>query len=218
MIPLFDDRSERWLRPVTWVVILLNMTASLIVFNLPDETAAAVFNDYSIFSSSGFDLGNFIFRAIVSMHLHAGIVHLLSNMLFLFAFGISLENILGKAWFIMLYYAAGITGWACYYYFSSSELPAVGASGAISGLMASYLILFPKARFLSVWFILWVVRFLYVPAWIYITFWIILQMCSFLFISGSDVAYEAHVGGVACGLALGALLKFTIVKKAEAKK
>jgi len=121
-------------------------------------------------------------------------------MLFLYAFGTSIENKLGRVRFLVLYFGAGFTGSLFFSLYPNTTLPVIGSSGAISGLLAAYLIIYPKAKFLSLWIILWMVSFIFVPAWIYISFWILEQLASFALVRNADIAYQSHIGGIVFGI------------------
>ena len=133
-----------------------------------------------------------------SMFLHGGWMHLIGNMWFLWIFGDNVEERLGTARFIVFYLVAGVVG-ALAQVFSSpaSQVPMVGASGAIAGVLGGYLMLYPHAKvvtFVAIPF-LWHLRDL--PAWIFLGFWFLGQ---FLISSTSGVAWMAHVGGFLAGL------------------
>jgi len=142
------------------------------------------------------------------MFLHGGIMHVGGNMLFLWVFGDNLEERYGKATFITLYVATGVIAALAYAIPNPSSLePAIGASGAISGLMGAYLVLFPSNK-LKFFMFRRVVR---VHAAYYLTIFISLQIWySYKFFEGgSEVAFLAHVGGFVAGAALAFLFKKT---------
>jgi len=140
------------------------------------------------------------------MFLHGGWMHLGGNMLYLWIFGDNLEHRMGRARFLVFYLACGIAAGLAHIVFNSgSTVPTVGASGAISGVLGGYLLLFPKNR----------VRILTrggiaaVPAFYVLGFWIFIQfvnsagaMARTSDTGGGGVAYLAHVGGFVAGLAL----------------
>lgn len=216
MIPLYDDIKKDSFGFLIWIILIINIIVSFIIFRLPIEKAQYIVENFSITSISGSNPFSFLLKSLFSLNIHGDFWHLLTNMLFLVAFGLSLENRIGKLWFSVLYFGAGISG-CLWYSLLQSKLPLVGASGAISGLMATYLILFPKARLLSFWLILWIVRFLYIPAWFYVGVWIILQIILSIFDKGSYVAYEAHLGGILFGSVFGIIAKKLFIKGKETK-
>lgn len=141
-----------------------------------------------------------------SMFLHGGWLHLAGNMLFLWIFGDNIEDEMGHIWFLIFYLACGV-GAAFIHILAdpSSTVPTVGASGAIAGVMGGYLLLFPKARVDIFFFFIIFFRIFPVPAWITLCAWLALQFFGGFSSpdpDGGGVAYWAHVGGFAVGLAL----------------
>lgn len=146
------------------------------------------------------------------LFLHAGIAHLLGNLYFLYVFGDNVEDVLGKTRFIVLYLVTGIVGALLHVGLAPDPtIPLIGASGAISGVMGAYVLLFPHVR---IWVILFVVRFP-VKALYYLIFWIGFQIVMWAVASKpgkADVAWMAHVGGFLAGLAISyVMLKFSPV-------
>lgn len=138
-----------------------------------------------------------------SVFLHAGIIHLLGNLLFLWVFGRTLEGLFGHRNFLIAFPLLGMAGnlvhWVIY---PNSDIPVIGASGAISALMGAYLGLFPRAR-VRILFWLAVPLGIWAPrAWLPLSVWIALQLHSVLTGEGevSGVAYAVHVGGFVVGL------------------
>ena len=142
-------------------------------------------------------------KIIPSMFTHASIFHLLGNMYFLWILGDNVEDVLGAAKFLFIYFAAGIIGFIVSGLVGPFHVPHVGASGAIAGIMAAYVLLFPKARFLLRFFI-----FLVFPlySWAYMLFWIGIQLLIALR-GNSHVSWSAHLAGFAAGFILTSLLK-----------
>lgn len=142
-----------------------------------------------------------------SMFLHAGWDHILGNMLFLFVFGIHVERSMGAVRYLLFYLICGMGANALEILTSlGSNLPGLGASGAISGVLAGYLLMYPSSHIktlIPLGFLFWAAR---VPAWIFIGLWFVLQLVEGLTtvsdVTGGGVAYFAHVGGFVTGLAL----------------
>jgi len=142
-----------------------------------------------------------------SMFLHAGWAHILGNMLFLFVFGIHVERSMGSARYLAFYLICGLGANALEILTSlGSSLPGLGASGAISGVLAGYLLLYPSSHvrtLIPLGFFYWAAR---VPAWIFIGLWFLLQLFDGLAwlsdATSGGVAYSAHVGGFVTGLLL----------------
>jgi membrane associated rhomboid family serine protease len=143
-----------------------------------------------------------------SMFMHGGILHIAFNMLFLWIFGNNIEDSMGRPRFMAFYLLAGIVAAYTQALLSpNSTLPAIGASGAIAGVLGGYLLLYPRARVLTLVFIIFFVTLIEIPAVIMLGIWFVLQFLPALgqvsshATGGGGVAYWAHVGGFAFGLA-----------------
>jgi membrane associated rhomboid family serine protease len=143
---------------------------------------------------------------VTSMFLHGGLLHLLFNMLFLWIFGNNIEDALGHISFVIFYLLCGIAASFAHAFFNAaSDTPVIGASGAISGILGAYLILYPRARVQVALFFIRVVR---VPAWFFLIVWIAFQLIQGLPSLGADagraggVAWLAHIGGFVAGIVL----------------
>ncbi|MFH2037647.1 MAG: rhomboid family intramembrane serine protease [Candidatus Zixiibacteriota bacterium] len=138
-----------------------------------------------------------------SMFLHGGFMHLAGNMLFLWIFGNNIEDYLGPIKFLFFYILAGLAAAFLFVVFSpNSEIPMVGASGAIAGVLGAYLVLFPHARVITLVWIFFLIRIIRLPAKFMLGFWFFYQL--FMSLSdiggmGGGVAWLAHVGGFAFG-------------------
>lgn len=152
---------------------------------------------------------------ISSMFLHGGLMHLGGNMLFLWIFGDNIEAKFGRAKFLGIYLAWGIAaGFAHIIIDPLSAIPAVGASGAISGILGAYLVMFPRANIMTFLMLGFFWRMMHIQAKWFLPFWLIFQNILPFFISGfgiagGGVAYMAHIGGFVVGLATGYLYKKT---------
>lgn len=146
---------------------------------------------------------------LTSMFLHAGWLHILGNMLFLYIFGDNVEDRVGHARYLIFYLLCGTCAalaqlWSA----PHSRMPMVGASGAIAGVMGAYFCLYPRARIVTLIFLFIFIDFIEVPAFFFLAFWFVLQFISgaATAISGSaaqgGVAWWAHIGGFLCGVAL----------------
>lgn len=147
-----------------------------------EDSAAPVFPDKNIWLA-----------AVVSMFLHGGIGHLISNMWFLGIFGNNVEEAYGTVGYLLLYLAAGVAATAAFVYSNpEATAPLIGASGAIAGILGAYLVLFPTHRVLTIF----IVFFVHVPAGAYLILWLFLQFAY----QQPGVAWEAHVGGFIFGV------------------
>ncbi len=137
---------------------------------------------------------------VTSMFMHGSWMHLLGNMLFLWIFGNNIEDNLGRGKFLLFYLLSGIGASLVHVIFHwNSLMPVVGASGAVSGVMGAYLILFPRARVRTLVFIFILVTFIDIPAFIFLIIWFVMQ---FLYVGSSGIAWMAHVGGFILGIYL----------------
>lgn len=143
---------------------------------------------------------------VTSQFLHAGWLHLLGNMLYLWIFGNNIEDRFGRAAFLAFYLAGGIAaGLTQVAIDPDSDIPMVGASGAIAATLGAYLVLYPRARITSLVFLGFFYQLINVPAVIVLAFWIVLQLIdgfASLGVSEIDggVAFFAHIGGFAFGV------------------
>jgi membrane associated rhomboid family serine protease len=134
---------------------------------------------------------------LTSMFVHGGLFHLLGNMLYLWIFGNNIEDYLGKVRFVLFYLLAGLGASATHVIFHpNSQLPMVGASGAIAGILGAYLVLYPRARVLTL-VLFWIVP---VPATLLLILWFLGQVMNVGL--GGGVAWFAHIGGFLIGVLL----------------
>ena len=146
-----------------------------------------------------------------SMFMHGGLMHFGGNMLYLWIFGDNIELRFGRAKFLGIYLAWGVVaGLAHMAIDPNSVIPAVGASGAISGVLGAYLVIFPRARILTLMFYM----FIHVQARWFLPFWLVFQNLIPFFVggfgvAGGGVAFMAHIGGFAIGVATGFAYKKT---------
>lgn len=150
---------------------------------------------------------------LTSMFMHGGLLHLGGNMLYLWIFGNNIEDRLGRVKFILFYLASGIVASMAFVATApQGDIPLVGASGAIAGILGAYLISYPRARVVTVLFIFYFIRIARIPALYVLGFWFILQVFNglpALGSSGGGVAWFAHIGGFLFGLVV---FKFFVKK------
>jgi membrane associated rhomboid family serine protease len=141
---------------------------------------------------------------LFSMFLHASLLHIAGNMLFLWIFGNNVEDRLGHVGYLVFYLAAGLIATGAYVLVNaSSTVPLLGASGAIAAVMGTYLVFFPRAPIRTLILIPPIILWPRLPAWVLLTVWFVLQ---FVLSPGSGVAWVAHVAGFAFGAVVGWLL------------
>jgi len=136
-----------------------------------------------------------------SMFLHGSILHLFGNMLYLWIFGNNIEDYLGPFRFILFYFLSGLGASLVHIFFNpNSQVPMIGASGAIAGVLGAYLILYPGARVLTFVFLFFFIRIIPVPAALVLGLWFIAQVMNIGI--GGGVAWFAHIGGFLVGIFL----------------
>jgi membrane associated rhomboid family serine protease len=213
-IPLKDLNPSRTYPFVNITLILANIAAFLYTLGLeatlPRGVYEALLFSYSTVPARfpAFLMGSTSFQVsflplVTSMFLHSGLLHLAGNMLFLWIFGDNVEDFFGHITYLFFYLVCGVGAGLLHVLFNlHSNTPAVGASGAISGVMGAYLLLYPRARVLTLVFIFP----LPVPAVIFLGLWYLMQ-----FFAGIDalghgisggVAWWAHIGGFLLGMLL----------------
>ena len=206
MIPIRDYNPTRRPSFLTWGLILINFAVYFYLVQNPVMDQSAI-QKYALVPAD-ISAGRHLSTLVTSMFLHANLLHVGGNMLFLWIFGNNVEDRLGEIKFLIVYFAAGIAGSLLQVFITpSSTIPTLGASGAISGLLAAYVLYYPRARVLT--FIV-PIFFVTLSAWVFIGYWIALQaLNAFLSIgvTGGGVAFFAHVGGFVTGLILAILLR-----------
>ncbi len=212
MLPLRDDNPRRSFPFVTLVLIALNVLAFLWQLSLGPALDAALMS-IGFIPARFWIPGNWIpdlFTIVVSMFLHGGFLHIGANMLYLWIFGDNVEDRIGHARFGLFYLVCGFGATLAHAFFSAgSEIPAIGASGAIAGVLGAYLVLYPTARVTTVIPIFIFITVREIPAIVILGFWFVLQLFSgvgsLATTGGQDlggVAYWAHIGGFVLGLLL----------------
>ena len=206
MFPIRDHNPSQGTPWVTWVLIAANI---LIFLSYAPALAdprllASVWDDWALVPAEVI-AGEDRSTIVTSMFLHGGWMHLIGNMLFLWVFGDNMEDEMGHAGFLAFYLAAGVAAALAQIASNpATEVPMVGASGAIAGVMGGYLLLFPKAKVDVLFIIVILIRIIPIPAWIVLGAWFALQIASGAMTptEGGGVAYWAHAGGFAAGAIL----------------
>jgi len=214
MIPIRDTIPSRHVPVTTWALIAINLTAFFWQLTLPAEAARnaiflfgivpARFTNPTWAADVGFPHSFLPF--ITTMFLHGGWLHVIGNMWVLWIFGDNVEDRMGPLRFLVFYLACGVAAGLIHVVTNArSQVPAVGASGAIAGVMGAYLVLYPRAQILAMFPIFFWPIFFHVPAWVYLGFWFLLQFFSgaVSFAGGGQaegIAWWAHIGGFAFGI------------------
>jgi len=212
MIPLRDDNPSSSRPIVTWLIIATDVLIFTYMLTLGSEAALNRF--ILAFAAIPGEITGRIGSApvseyptlITSMFLHGGWLHLIGNMLYLWIFGDNVEDLMGHGGFLVFYLVTGLAAvWTHILLNPGSRVPLIGASGAIAGVLGAYLVLFPRARILSLVPFGIFSRLVAVPAIFFLPFWFILQLFSGLGSlrgEGAGVAFWAHVGGFVAGVVL----------------
>ncbi len=202
MIPLGDENPSKSLPLVMWILILLNVLVFLSEFAHGSNGYEQMITAFGLTPYSIIREGYYL-TFFTSMFLHADVFHLGGNMLFLYVFGDNIEDRCRHTSFLVYYLLSGIGASALHIGLDPySTIPTIGASGAISGVLAGYVVLFPHARIRTLVSLGWFIRVARIPAYLMIGSWFLYQLVYALFVSESTVAYWAHVGGFIMGLVL----------------
>jgi hypothetical protein len=214
MLPLKDDQPSYSTPYVNWFLIVLNILIYLFQATLDrrsSELLAMQFGEVPahlaafLAGSHRYSVPQVVLPFFTSMFLHGGWAHVLGNMWFLYIFGDNVEDYLGHFKYLVFYLMSGVIAMATQVaIYPHSNVPTIGASGAIAGVLGAYLVLYPRARVLT-WFFVFIV---YIPAWFVLGEWFVMQ---FLYGTASlsaaqagrdlgGVAFWAHVGGFVAGM------------------
>jgi membrane associated rhomboid family serine protease len=225
MIPLRDDNPTEITPVVTVAFIVMCVLVFLYEISLPASTNEAFVYMYGAIPAVVFGYVQLppelmslpaYGTLISSMFLHGGWMHLIGNMLYLWIFGNNIEDVMGHAKFIVFYGVCGVLAALSHAYIDpESTIPMVGASGAISGVLGAYLLLYPRARVLVFIPIGFFSQMIYVPAALVLGLWFVLQVLSggmSFGHEGGGVAFFAHIGGFLAGMVLIGLFKHPHVR------
>jgi membrane associated rhomboid family serine protease len=212
MIPLRVDIQRHSIALFNGLLILLNIAVFFYELSLPAQQGQALVFAFGLtpaqiqllFASPGITLGQAFLPMLTSMFLHGGWMHLLGNMLFLWVFGSSVEEALGHFQYVVFYLFCGVGSAIVHTAFNwGSRIPTVGASGAISGVMGAFIVLFPRARVTTLIPALFLFFTVQIPAFLMMGYWFLIQVFSGVASLGvsnqGGVAWWAHVGGFLLG-------------------
>lgn len=214
MFPLHTTVYARHVPVVTWVIVAVNTLVFLVEVELPKENLEQVMYLFGLVPARfthpgwaervGFPLHDY-WPYVTSMFLHGGLLHIVGNMWTLAVFGRNVEDQMGPLRYLVFYMLCGIvSGIAHTMINAGSELPAIGASGAIAGVMGAYLVMYPKSRVVVMVLIVIFPFFFDLLAVFYLVFWFLLQLFSGVMelsktSSAGGIAVWAHVGGFLFG-------------------
>lgn len=212
IFPIGDEQVQGGHRPIlAYLLIGINLVAFFFELSIPAGDQQAFIQTYGMIPSE-IVRGQDLYTLLTNMFLHAGWMHLIGNMLFLWVFGDNIEAVIGKGWFLLFYLLGGLAASGAHILFNlGSDMPAVGASGAISAVLGAYIVMFPASR-VRVW-VLYFFRSVNVPAIFFLGIWGLQQ-----FINGfisilpasaytSGVAWWAHIGGFVFGFICGFFIR-----------
>jgi len=214
MIPYKDSVPSRRFPFVTVLLIAANVFVFLYQVILPEPMATQFVYQYSVIPLE-FRLGHNVeispglpplVTIFTSMFLHGGWLHLIGNMLYLWIFGDNVEEVVGPIRFLVFYLLCGIVASLAQIYSNfRSDIPALGASGAIAGILAAYIRLYPKAKVAVLVPVFYFLRSVILPAWLVLGLWFLIQILEARMLPAKEaggVAYFAHIGGFVAGLLL----------------
>jgi membrane associated rhomboid family serine protease len=209
LLPLRDENPVRGVPWVTGLLVLANVAAFVWQLSQGDQLAVRELGLVPAVVLG--PQGNFPFppsaTLVTSMFLHGSVLHLAGNLVYLWVFGNNVEDVLGSVRFLAFYLLAGFAGHAAHVAVNPASLvPTVGASGAVAGILAAYLIRFPGARVHSLLFLFIFLRWVRLPAAAVIGYWLVLQVVFGLAEirggSGAGIAWFEHLGGFSGGALL----------------
>lgn len=213
MIPIKDNITARSFPIITVSVIFVNvlifMWQKFAFMGIDSHAINALYKYYGSYGFVPIELSMAIesrhellpyniLTIFTSMFLHGGFFHLAGNMLYFWIFGNSIEDAVGHKKFLLFYFLSGIVA-AIFQFLSdtSSNIPMIGASGAVSGTLGAYLLLYPYARIKTILLIVIFIKVAEIPAILLLSAWFLLQL---FFSNGEGVAWYAHIGGFIFGL------------------
>ncbi len=216
MFPLYDENPTRITPYFTYGLIGMNILVFLHEVSLTNAQLNQFLNQYAVVPQElTTNLSEEWITLFTSQFLHGGWWHLISNMVFLWVFGNNIEDRLGHFKYLIFYLTCGALAALCQWFISiNSDIPSLGASGAISGVLGAYIIRFPQARVMTLVFLGFFVTTIRVPALVIIGLFFVqnvisglvsLQAAANMSVQTGGVAYWAHIGGFVFGIILAPL-------------
>ncbi len=205
MIPLYDTVRTRKFPVVNILLIVVNVLVFLYELQLSPSALDRFIATWGLVSAHVVREPAIAWVTIfTSMFLHGGWLHIIGNMWFLYIFGDNVESRMGGMRYLIFYLLSGVAAALLQIFvLPTSQVPTIGASGAIAGVLGAYLISFPRARIASLVPIIFIFTIIEIPAAIFLILWFLLQLYSGLFAVGanaSGIAWWAHVGGFVFGM------------------
>ncbi len=216
MFPIADENPSKTTPYVNYSIIAINIIVFLFEISIPIESLKLFIYNYGIVPArylspslvSGFNfVSNPITPFISSMFLHGGWLHIIFNMWALYIFGDNVEDRLGHSGYLLFYFGSGLIAGIIHSIFNFSSIePSIGASGAIAGVMAAYVLMFPTAKIRTLFIIIFIPLIVPIPALIFVGLWFFSQLFTgtlSLFSGASGgIAWWAHIGGFIGGIGL----------------
>jgi membrane associated rhomboid family serine protease len=207
--PLFDDNPTIKRPIITWILIAVNLVVWLVLqgAGLDEEALEASIELFGfppgelLLPLSIGSLFEFLFFGLTSMFTHGSWIHLLGNLWFLWLLGNNVEDSMSRTRFLIMYLLCGYSGCLAHAVITS-DAGLFGASGAVSGISAAYLVLYPKCRIYTALVVIRFIMIFRIPAFLFVGLMSILDIASVLFDESSDVSHWAHIGGFLSGLIL----------------
>ncbi|MBM3790611.1 MAG: rhomboid family intramembrane serine protease [Acidobacteria bacterium] len=219
MIPLKDDNPARITPVITVMLIAANVLVFLYQMSLGIRGARLFVYQFGAIPAVITGAQSLpaelvaippVFSLVTSMFLHGGLMHIGGNMLYLWIFGNNIEEAMGHVRFVAFYLVCGLlAALANMLTDIGSAIPMIGASGAISGVLGAYLLLYPRAQVLTLVPLGFFIRLMYIPAGLVLTIWFVLQLINSSMSGGEGggVAWWAHIGGFVAGMVLVGIFK-----------
>jgi len=217
LIPIKDINPTERFAIVTLIIIVLNIAVFIYELALGPQASEIFVDSFALIPKRLFSRVPEAFHVVpagaaifTSMFLHGGFLHIAGNMLYLWIFGNNVEDSMGRIRFIVFYFLCGfIAAYTHAIANAASTVPMIGASGAISGVLGAYLLLYPRARVLTLIAFGLYIRTVEVSAMFVLGFWFVLQFLNALLSSGAGggVAWFAHIGGFIAGILLIGIFK-----------
>lgn len=231
MIPIRDRNPSGTFPYVTIGIILVNIFIFLYELSLGSDLVVFLYQygvvpvrvTHYLQASNSTSIDTF-FPFLSSTFLHGGFIHLIGNMWFLWIFGDNIEDKLGHVKYLVFYILCGAIASSAHVFFNSqSEIPCIGASGAIAAVLGAYMVTFPRARVVTIVPIFFFLQIIELPAVVVLGFWILIQFFSGAVsltasTSGAGVAWWAHVGGFVSGITLFYIIRVLFVRKPVRRK
>jgi hypothetical protein len=208
MIPIRDENPTRRTPIVNYLLIAANVLVFMVMW-LAGPSQEALVSRFAMIPASfgdGVSAGD-VFDIFTSMFMHAGFAHIAGNMLYLWIFGDNVEDRLGPGRYLAFYLVGGVVASLAHLLTNpNSQIPTVGASGAIAAVLGAYLLLYPRSRVATFIPLGYFMRLTVLPAIVVLGFWFVLQLFSgLLTLGGPDVggvAFWAHIGGFVAGVVM----------------